>query len=204
MDQNAWEYLVRFRWSILTTVNGIENAESLLWWDNTTPNYRIRSQLQQVLKKAIKEASLFGVFVVTRHLDCGRKSHNRVSDYNGYVWSNPYGLDIGWKDERFVWDGDQLFQGMRTGSCPCSQASEISDHHVIDDIIYSPEACTTLRKTICHVLSDIQSAIEVSGDRQPRSGIREHLLRAILILNDAIMPLSVEAHIKEFAPHLTK
>lgn len=203
MDQKAWEYLVNLRRSILETVNGIENAESFLWWDNTTPNYRIRSRLQEVLRKAIREVAPFGVFVVTRHLDCGRKSHEKASDDNGYVWSNPYGLEITWRDGRFVWDGDQLFQGTRIGSCPCSLSSDTSNHHVIDDIIYSPEACRSLCKTIYHILSDLQSAIEESGDRQPRSGIREHLLRAILILNDAIMPLSVEAHINEVAPHLS-
>ncbi|MEQ1938222.1 hypothetical protein ABMA46_08205 [Mesorhizobium sp. CN5-321] len=196
MERKAWDYFVALRRDILAAINGINNADFSLWWDNTTPNSTTRHRLQKILQNAIRDASTFGVYVVTRHSDCGRRSHRKASDANDYVWSDPYGLNVSWKDSRFVWEGDQLFQGMRYELCPCSKKGEPLNHHVIDDFIYEPDIEPALYRTVSGVLSDIQSAIEEAGDKKPRSGIREYLLRAILRLNDAIMPLTVEAHIK--------
>lgn len=196
MDQKAWNYLVALRRDVLVAVGGIANAESYLPWDNTTPNSTTRLLLQRILRHAIRDASAFGVYVVTRHTGCERRGHYKVADAHGYVWSDPYGLNVEWEDSRFVWEGGQLFQGARYELCPCSKKGEPLKHHVIDDVIYSPDADLSLCRTIYDVLSDIQSAIDEAGDKKPRSGIREYLLRAILQLNDAIMPVTVEEHIK--------
>ncbi|MDX3884122.1 MAG: hypothetical protein QHC65_06855 [Sphingomonas sp.] len=196
MKRKAWEYVVALRRDILVAINGIDNAGGYLWWDNTTPNSTTRHRLQKILQNAVRDASAFGVYVVTRHTDCGRRSHKKVSDAHGYVWTDPYNLNVEWQDSRFTWGGDQLFQGMRHGLCPCSKQGEPLDHHVIDDIIYSPDVDPSFYRMISHVLSDIQSAIEEAGDKKPRSGIREYLLRCIIQLNDAIIPVAVEAHIK--------
>lgn len=201
MDLKAWEYMVALRRDILSAMNGISNANGYLGWDNTTPNSTTRIRLQGILKNAIRDASEFGVYVVTRHTNCGRRGHYKASDAHGYLWTDRYGLNVEWQDRRFVWEGSQLFQGMRNELCPCSKAGEPLDHHVIDDFIYSNDASLSLCRSISAVLSDIQSAIEEAGDKKPRSGIREHLLRAILLLNDAIMPVTVEAHIAA-APRL--
>lgn len=196
MERKAWDYLVALRRDVLTAVSGISNADSYLWWDNTMPNSSTRFRLKQILQDAVRDASTFGVFVVTRHTHCGRRSHDKTSDAHGYIWTDPYGLNVKWKDRRFVWKGDQLFQGTRYEPCPCSKRGEPLDHHVIDDFIYSPATDASLYRAISGALSDIQSAIEEAGDKKPRSGIREYLLRAILQLNDAIMPVSVDAHIE--------
>jgi len=195
MEQTAWEYMVALRREVLSTISGISNADSYLWWDATTPNSTTRLRLQTILKTAIQDASMLGVYVVTRHLDCGRRSHDKASDAHGYLWADPYGLNVEWQDQRFVWEGDQLFQGKRYALCPCSISADPLDHYVIDDFIYSPNAAVSVYRCISAVLSDVQSAIEAAGDKKPRSGIREYLLRAVLLLNDAIMPDPVEAHI---------
>lgn len=196
MKRKAWEYVVALRRDILAAISGIDNAGSYLWWDNTTPNSTTRYRLREILQNAVRDASTFGVYVVTRHTDCGRRSHEKVSDDDGYVWTDPYNLNVEWQDSRFVWGGDQLFQGKRHELCPCSKQGEALDHHVIDDFIYSPDVDPAFYRTISSVLCDIQSAIEEAGDKKPRSGIREYLLRAIIQLNDAIIPVAVEAHIK--------
>jgi len=196
MKRKAWEYVVALRRDILAAISGIDNADSYLWLDNTTPNYTTRYRLREILQNAVRDASAFGVYVVTRHTDCGRRSHEKVSDAHGYVWTDPYNLNVEWQDSRFVWEGDQLFQGTRHELCPCSKQGEALDHHVIDDFIYSPHVDPAFYRTISRVLCDIQSAIEEAGDKKPRSGIREYLLRAIIQLNDAIIPVAVEAHIK--------
>lgn len=202
MGPREWDYMVALRRNIISAMDGISNADSFLWWDDTAPNWKTRDRLKTVLKDAIRGASAFGVYVVTRHNDCGRRSHSRASDAHGYVWTDPYGLNVEWQDQRFRWAGDQLFQGLRHEPCPCSKKAESLNHSVIDDFIYSPDTDVFCYKSISRVLSDIQSAIEEAGDKKPRSGIREHLLSAILVLNDAIMPTTVEAHIAAVASPL--
>ena len=196
MELYAWTYLVDLRRQLLAAVGGIADASNLLWWDNTTPNSTTRRRLQGILHKAVEQAAAFGVYVVTRHTNCERRSHRKSSDQHGYVWSDPYGLNVEWQDKRFVWDGDQLFQGMRYDVCPCSKNSELVKHHVIDDLIYAADSDLNLCRLIGDILSDVQLAIDEAGDRQPRSGIREYLLRAVLRMNDAIMPMTVDEHIK--------
>lgn len=196
MEPSVWKYFVELRNEISSTITGISNAESFLWWDNTTPNSTTRLRLQSILRGAIRDGAVFGVYVVTRHIDCERRSHRKASDAHGYVWSDPYGFDVQWEDNRFVWDGDQLFQGTRYETCPCSNNDQPVRHHVIDDVIYASDGNINQCRLIGRVLSDVQSAIDAAGDHQPRSGIREYLLRAILRLNDSIMPETVDEHIK--------
>ena len=195
MERAAWNYLVDLRREILSAISGIENADGHLWWDDSTPNYVTRSKLRKVLDKAIQDASQFGIYVVTRHTDCGRRSHGRMSDDNGYVWADRYDLNVEWRDSRFVWNGDQLYQGKRLEPCPCSKNGEMIDHHLIEDFIRLPESDPSICLAIQRALSDMQTAMEGAGDKKPRSGIREYLLRAVLLLNDAITPVPVEAHI---------
>ncbi|MER9586483.1 hypothetical protein [Mesorhizobium sp. M0276] len=45
------------------------------------------------------------------------------------------------------------------------------------------------------LLLGVSTAIQYAGDKHPRSGIREHLLQAIVTLNDAILPQTVDAYI---------
>ncbi|WP_288806249.1 hypothetical protein [uncultured Novosphingobium sp.] len=195
MDQLTWDYMVGLRRDILSAVSGIENARGYLWWDNTIPNSSTRSLLKKILSGAIRDAAQFGLYVVTRH-NCSHRSHAKLSDKNGYIWTDPYGLNVEWQDPRFEWSGEQLFQGRRNDPCPCSPNNVSIDHYIIDDFIYEKGAANDICLTIQNALTCIHSAIEESGDKKPRSGIREHLLRSILILNDAIMPMAVEEHIK--------
>lgn len=185
----------------MSAMNGISNADSYLGWDTTTPNSTNHYRLKQILKSAIMKASNFGIYVVTRHNDCGRRGHSKKTDTYGYICTDTYDMNITYRDPRFVWGGDQLFQGARYELCPCAKTDEHVDHHIIEDIIHSPDTDASLYRSIANVLRDIQSAIEAAGDKQPRSGIREYLLRALLVLNDAIMPTSVEEHIKASALH---
>lgn len=196
MGGNSWDYFVSLRQELLTATTGIQNAGFSLYWDNTTPNSSTRRQLSAVLQRHISEARKFGLLVLTRHTDCGRRGHNKKADQFGYLTSNAYGMDIPYRDPRFEW-GDQLFQGSRCEPCPCSSNAELVEHHVIDDVVFfEKEANLPTCEIIYSVLSDLQSAIDAAGDKQPRSGIREYLLRAIIQLNDAVLPATVDEQIK--------
>lgn len=201
MQSRSWELFVTVRREILSIISGIENADSYTRWDNTTPNSTTRRKLEQFLNTAKKSAAEFGVYIVTRHIDCGSPEHDVSSDEHGYVWADPYGLGVKWQDTRFIWKGEQLFQGKREGACPCSERYDLNGHPVIDDVVYSHDANFQVASTLVAVMSDIQEAIDQAGDKKPRSGIREHLLRSVLILNDAIMPITVEEHITASRGH---
>lgn len=195
MDRDIWDYFVGLRQDLLTATTGIQNAGFSLYWDNTTPNFSTRRRLNAILERHVREARKFGLLVVTRHTDCGRRGHNRKADQYGYLTTNAYGMDIPYRDPRFEW-GDFLFQGKRWEPCPCSKNVEAVEHHVIDDVVFEKGANLEVGKTIYNVLSDLQSAIDAAGNKQPRSGIREYLLRAIIQLNDAVLPATVDEHIK--------
>ena len=198
MDRAAWEYFVALRQDLLTAITGIRDAGFSLYWDDTTSNYVTRSRLRTILDQRLREASVFGVFVVTRHTDCGRRGHYRKADSHGYLTSNAFGENIPYLDERFAW-GDWLFQGQRVEPCPCSKKGDAVEHHVIDDFVFDRAYDQAQCKVIANILSDIQSAIEAAGDKHPRSGIREYLLRAVIQLNDAIISEPVDQQIKRVA-----
>lgn len=201
MDQNGWEFLVALRTELLSIHDGISDAENGFGWDTTTQNFAIRRQLSQTLWKAVREASQFGVFVVTRHSNCGRLTHNQISDENDYVWADRNGLGVEWQDARFFWSGHQLFQGVREERCPCSDSSDPVEHHLIEDFIYKHDASHSFCEDIAFILTDVREAIQEAGDKRPRSGIRENLLQAVLKLNDAILPVRVEEHITAIRSH---
>lgn len=196
MNRELWDYFVGLRQELLTATTGIQDAGFSLYWDDTTPNSVTRRRLTGILQRRVSEARKFGLLVVTRHTDCERRGHYRNADQHGYLTTNAYGMDIPYRDQRFEW-GDFLFQGKRWEPCPCSKKGEAVEHHVIDDVVYEKAGDIAACKTIYNVLSDLQSSIDAAGDKQPRSGIREYLLRAIIQLNDAVLPATVDAHIQK-------
>ena len=200
MNRELWDYFVGLRQELLTATTGIQDAGFSLYWDDTTPNYVTRRRLREILDRRTQQAATFGVFVVTRHTDCGRRGHYKNADENGYLTTDLYGMDIRYRDERFVWEGDQFYQGSRLEPCPCTKRTEPVEHHDIDDVVYEKGRDLKHCKVIYNVLSDLESAIRAGGDKHPRSGIREYLLRAIMQLNDAILPVGVDEHIKAQNP----
>lgn len=192
---NLEKYCIALRAELLSLITGIKNSGFSLFWDNTTPNYVTRKKLENVYNQYLQQASLFGLFLVTRHCDCHRDTHYKNKDHD-YIISNNYGLDISYKDPNYVWNGDQMYQGEKFCPCPCSPKSESINHCIIEDVIYPKNIDSNNARKIYSILSDIHAAIEQSGDKQPRSGIREYLLRAVLQLNDLILPLPIDEHIK--------
>jgi hypothetical protein len=72
-----------------------------------------------------------------------------------------------------------------------------TEHQVIDEIIYdansNSEACTKLETILC----DIYDSINCAGDKKSRSAIREYLLRAILRINDELLPEPIDTYISK-------
>lgn len=134
----VFKYYAELRADILEIITGVENSGWSLFWDETTPNYITRGSLKKLYNKYLKGVKEFGLYVVTRHSDCPNPKHHDYHD--GYPVQNDYGLTITYRDERYVCSGAQMYQGARKCVCPCSPKNKISQHHVIDDVIYEKTA----------------------------------------------------------------
>ena len=189
-------FCIDLRKEIIALISGINNAGYSLYWDNTTPNYATRRKLHNVFLKYTELASKYGIIYITRHT-CSNKEHKKVDDY--YLVTNPYGLDISYQDEKFVWNNSQLRQCYVRSECPCSPNKEANEHYVIEEFVFSKDADMATAMRLTSILCDIFAAIEQSGDKQPRSGIREYLLRAVLELNDLILPSPMEEYIQSLS-----
>ena len=185
-----FEYYASLRAEVLEVITGIENSGWSLFWDNTTPNYVTKRKLEELYNKYLGVARGFGLYVVTRHCDCPNPRHS------GYPTNNTYDLEISYPYENFVWNGGQMYQGLRSCICPCSNRNKESQHHVIDDVIYERSANQELCKNLEGILHDVFNAIDCASDGKPRSAIRENLLRAILRINDQLLPERMDEYIE--------
>ncbi|WP_236182891.1 hypothetical protein [Pseudomonas sputi] len=185
------KFYLSLREEILKNISGVENSHEYYSWDDTSPNWLTKSRLDSLLEKYILIARNLGVYIVTRYANCDNPKHE------WYPTTNRYGIKIPYQDERFVWAGEQLYQGDRFSTCPCSPKNQPHKNWVIDDIIYDKKFNAEDCETIALILQDVKMAVEKSGDKKVRSGIREYLLRAVLRINDAILPKSVDDYIAE-------
>ena len=200
---NSYKFYASLRADLLELITGVDNARSSLFWDETKPNYSTRLGLQRIQSKYLKRARKFGIYIVTRHSDCPNKNHH---DSPGeYPTSSDTGLEIPYpgkssrKTKNYLWTGHQLYQGDRYCICPCSPKNKESKHWVIDDVIYDEQVSTAVdRDSLVEIFMDISEAVENSGDKKPRSGIRELLLRAIIRINDQLLPISMEEFVSKY------
>jgi len=188
---SLFTYYVSLRAEIIELVTGVQNAGNSLFWDNTTQNWVTKQKLERLFAKYLAEAKSFGLLMVTRHGYCKNPIHQ------DYPISNVHNLHIEYRKAGYIWNGGQFYQGKRNCICPCSASNKLSEHHVIDDIIYidgsNIDECTNLEAILC----DLYNAIDCAGEKMPRSGIREYLLRAILRINDELLPEPVETYISK-------
>lgn len=191
---NLFKYYVALRGDILRIVTGVENSAHSLFWDNTTPNSIIKGRLEKLHEKYLVAAREFGLFMVTRHCDCPNPNHGT------YPTSNRYGLDISYRGSGYIWSRRQFFQGARSCICPCSNKNKVTRHQVIDDIIYDENSDVDVCKRLETILGDIFDSIDCAGDKKPRAAIREYLLRAVLRINNELLPEPMDAYIENHLP----
>lgn len=192
---NNWiGLLVELRAEVIAIISGVSNSRSWVAFDNRSPNSNTRIKIDRVLQRYLRQASQFGLYVVTRHTECNNPNHPS----GDFPVSNRYGLEISYKDPRFIWNGDQFDQDQRYCVCPCSPDNEPTKHFVIDDVIFGQNEDLDNARKLYDILYDIRSASLHSGHKIPRSAARENLLKALLKINDAIMPISVDDFIETY------
>lgn len=195
---SLFDYYAALRNEILEIITGTKNSNHSLFWDNTTPNHVTKTRLINLFTNYLSAAKAYGLLVVTRHSECPNPSHSE------YPTSNSYGLHIPYRGEGYIWDGGQFYQGPRLCVCPCTSHNKPTEHFVIEDIIYDESANLTTCNRLELILSDIFDSIDSAGDKKPRSAIREHLLRAVLRINDELLPepmgIYIERHFAKAHP----
>lgn len=187
----TFKYFLDLRSEILEIISGVKNSGGGIQWDDSTPNYIIKGRLENLLRNHLKGAREFGIYIVTRHSNCQNPKHV------DYPTSNTYGLNIPHKGAGYFWGKGQLYQGNRFEICPCSSDNAPTMHWVIDDIVFEEMADHDLCKRLEEILNDISQAIDAAHDKRSRSGIREHLLRALLLINDQLLPESMDVYIEK-------
>ncbi len=74
-----------------------------------------------------------------------------------------------------------------------------TNHWVIDDFVYDKEMVRNFdADRLINILSDIVEAIDSAGEKRPRSAIREWLLRAVLNINDELLPISMDDFVTRY------
>lgn len=189
------EYYASLRSELLCVLSGVRSVSSPLWWDDTSSNYSNQRKLLNILKKYIELAKPLGVHLVTLHAECGNPQHLSISR-GCVVESDAFPENWNIHDPAYKEGYDFIFMGSRFCRCPCSKDNKITEHHVTEKLVY-PAVSGKHCEIISNILCDISSAIENAEDRKPRSGIREYILRSIIRLNEAIMPITVDDYLEQ-------
>jgi len=190
---NLFSYYAALRSEILEIITGVKNSSPNIIWNDTMPNHVTKIRLEQLFEKYLAAAREFGLLVVTRHTDCPNPAHIE------FPTSNSYGLHIPYRSPSYIWDGGRFYQGLRLCVCPCSRDSKPTKHYIIEDIVYDrhadPDVCSRLEL----IISDIFESITSAGNSRPRSAIRERLLRAVIRINDELLPEPMDKYIKSYS-----
>lgn len=181
-------YLTHLRAAVTTAICGVQDASGSLLWDDTRPNYLTKMNLERLFGGAKAGAESFGVFVVNRHGPCGSKRHGE-----DYLLEPVAGEIVSYRDPRFISRGP-IQQGVVSLACPCG-GDRKRPHTVLVDVLFAVAADQAFCCALEDILTDLDAAIDKAGDRKPRSGIREHLLRALLVISDHIRPETLDDYI---------
>lgn len=191
---NILDYYDEMRSDIWKIITGTKNADSYCW-DETTPNRDTRKWLRfLILGRYLSKASQFGLYMMTVYENCDRPYHRNFSN----LPNKKKPIEIG--DKRFEWYDFRYTKEIEYTICPCNFFSKIpSDHYVYYTAFFYKRKSTELPSAIGSILSDVAMAIANAGDKMPRSGIREYLLRSIIkIDNEKMRILSVDGKQQDF------
>jgi hypothetical protein len=188
------EFYVNLRRDILAIIGEVKDSGHSYRWDNSIPNSITKSKLSELFEKTVNNCGSFGVHCINRHLDCGNPRHLELGR-SGYAMDSIVGENISYGDSRFIWSGP-ICEGDYVCKCPCSETNLPSKHYVVKDVFFDVNANKSTCGTIESILDDLYHAKQNSGDNKSRSAIREFLLRAVLRINDAILPGSMDEYIE--------
>ena len=187
MNDILFKFLVNLRKKIKDMIPKIKDATPYSW--NQYTNYDYECNLQKLFVYAAQIVEDFGVVLVkmyhhphyssiieTYDPDTIGKRKFKISDYNNYET----GCFIIMKAENVMCPRCRSKQG---------KEHEISVHYFID------KQNTVFAKKYLQILHFIYNSVENCGYRNSRSSIREPLHKALIELNDLILPQTIDSYI---------
>ena len=169
---------------------GVEGASgSQSEGNSTTANTKSRLQLQALLRRRLQQVEEFGIHLVTRHGSCGQPNHTDA------VIGHPRNKVAVYGDEAFRWTNVRFFQGERYSACPCAPDAKAARHQVVEELVVRKIGASKRHGRLIDALSNVQQGLNHAGDGGPQSSVREYLLRAVLDLNEGILPQGVDDYI---------
>ena len=187
---------ISLRKDILSNIGEIRNSWGY-FYDVTTPNSSIRRDLQNLFEKYLSEFKQYGFHIVHKHYDCGSPHHdNEENEEHGFRYNDEDSEILRLEGVSYQ-HIDQFDQKKEQCICPCSAQNSITNHTVIKEIYIENDANRKTCEAIQKILGNLNYAISKTGDKQPRSAIRENLLLAILNINDFLLPKPIDEYISE-------
>jgi hypothetical protein len=174
---------------------GIRNAPDFAWSDNS-PNWLTYDRLNEVIQNTLNSARTLGLHTATVYWDCPNPRHHKKSLDGQYLCELNSGEIIKQWDSRFIWCTN-IFDGQIIRKCPCSRRNLPASHSVTVWTVASPDQNQRFFSAVSNAIYELIEARKAAKDRGPRSGIREHLLLAILHLNDALLPHTMDDYIRQ-------
>lgn len=192
------DYFIGLRKDLLSQIGWIPDSYSD--WIHTRCNKDTKQSLILLLDKYVREANKFNVFLVTAYME--EPTYRKNLD--GIVIKD--GEPVVQGDPDYTW-GAQLYLGTLGDRRPYLFKSNPSVENLLMSRFYEKQknsmVCERLifkkdsqtPETINAIFDDIAKAVSRAYEKQPRSGIREYLLRALIRVNDNILPFTVEEYI---------
>ena len=174
---NLIDYYEALRSDIWNVITGTKDAD-IFCWDETTPNHHTRKWLRvMVLGHYLRQALPFGLYTLSVHEGCDNPNHRDYANAPKEL------LPIRLGDERYEWiEAFSYIKQFEYCECPCFSLLSKAPfrHYVYETAFFDKDKDTEIPASIGSILSDVAGAIANAGDKMPRSGIREYLLRAIV------------------------
>lgn len=184
-------------------ISGVKDSCGI-YWNDTSPNWLTGGRIEDLITSLTQKLRFMGGMKVYEHAPCGHPRHEELAKCSGI--SNGYWrlvLEDGRTDAHDVVDGTLIVDGVRFDrtdfemggeplQCPCSSK------HVEHTVAYYyawPRTPDTRMGDLFECLIIINGAKYLCGPGKRRSAVREQLLKAIIILNDTIAPISAAEHI---------
>lgn len=202
-----YEVAVGLRQKIIEMITGVADASGI-WWNDSSPNWMTKRAIDQVIISLEESLRSFGVIRVCEHAPCGSDQHEKLAKFSVISSSNYWRLVLedGRTNAHTVQNGTLFVDGKpmthtepEMGGleepCPCHEGKMVD--HTIAHYYAWPNTENTSLDVLIDCLGILEYAKRRSGPKMPRSAIRERLLKCVILLNDAIAPVSAKEYIAQ-------
>jgi hypothetical protein len=182
---------VKFRERLLELISEtVDSGEAQDYGRTDVPNSTTRHRLDFIFELTCADLNSEGLYIVLRHLGCGKPTHGQwesVLETDHSNLTHPYGHDI----DYFEIDDTYTYS-----NCPCRKHEKLTKHRIVRDVVYPKAFLNRRGNLVVKALEYVADAMNIAGKKAPRAAIREKLLRAILLINDAILTESIDDHVR--------